>query len=100
MTRQTVTPPVRKHERRHHNDDRKGITAMTIDDIEQTELTASERGVLSEDRKRWKRMGEGAHLDEWLAYGPGLLIRRRLAMRLAHTNRPEGRGYVTQFAGL
>jgi len=22
-------------------------------------------------------MGSGAHLDDWLAYGPGLLIRRR-----------------------
>jgi len=39
-------------------------------------------------------MGSGAHLDDWLAYGPGLLIRRRLAMRIAYVNRPEGKGYA------
>ena len=73
---------------------------MSIEIIKQNELTASEREVLAEDRKRWKRMSAGAHLDEWLAYGPGLLIRRRLAMRLAHVNRPEGRGYTEQFGNL
>jgi hypothetical protein len=71
---------------------------MTIESVLQTELTASERGVLEEDRKRWKHIGEGAHLDEWLAFGPGLDICRRLAMKLAHTNRPEGRGYTTAMA--
>ncbi len=70
---------------------------MTIDTIEQTELTASERGVLADDRERWSRLGAGAHLDDWLAFGPGLTIRRRLAMRIAHTNKPAGRGYVTAF---
>lgn len=45
-------------------------------------------------------MGAGAHLDEWLAYGPGLLIRRRLAMRVAFTNRPEGKGYTRAYAQL
>jgi hypothetical protein len=67
---------------------------MTIETIKQTELTSSEREVLAEDRKRWKRMGAGAHLDEWLAYYPGCGIRRRLAMRIAFTNRPEGRAYT------
>jgi hypothetical protein len=37
---------------------------MILDDIEQTELTASERNVLGEDRERWKRIGAGAHLDD------------------------------------
>jgi hypothetical protein len=50
--------------------------------------------------KRWKHMGAGAHLNEWLAYGDGLMIRRRLAMKIAHVNRPEGRGYVQTFAQL
>jgi len=76
------------------------MTAMTIDNIEQTELTQSERGVLAEDRVRWKRMGAGAHLDEWLAFGPGLMIRRRLAMKICHVNRPEGRCYPKQFGDL
>jgi hypothetical protein len=73
---------------------------MTIDDIEQIELTPSERAVLAEDRERWKKMGAGAHLDEWLAYGPGLMIRRRLAMKLAYTNKPEGRGYTAAYGRL
>jgi hypothetical protein len=34
------------------------------------------------------------------AYYPGLAIRRRLAMKIAHTNRPEGRGYVQVFSQL
>ena len=65
---------------------------MSIDNIKRDELTASEREVLEEDRKRWRRMGTGAHLDEWLAYGPGLAIRRRLAMRMAYTNQPRRQG--------
>jgi hypothetical protein len=73
---------------------------MTIDEIEQRDLIQSERDVLAEDRKRWKHMGAGAHLDDWLAYGPGLLIRRRLAMRIAHKNLPEGRGYTKAFSDL
>jgi hypothetical protein len=100
MNKQTTTPPTRKHERRPHGDGRKRTATMTIDDIEQTELTASERAVLEGDRDRWKRMGAGAHLDEWLTYGPGLMIRRRLAMKMCHTNRPEGRGYTAAFGRL
>jgi hypothetical protein len=72
----------------------------TIDEIEQEELTVGEREILADDRKRWKHMGTGAHLDEWLSFAPGLMIRRRLAMRLAFTNRPEGRGYVSAFSQL
>jgi hypothetical protein len=62
------------------------------------ELTAGERDVLADDIKRWKRMSAGSHLDEWLAFGPGLMIRRRLAMRMAYANRPEGRGYNERFS--
>jgi hypothetical protein len=73
---------------------------MQIDDIKQTELDQSERDVLKADAARWKLMGSGSHLDDWLAYGSGLRIRRRLAMKLANVNRPEGRGYGEWFAAL
>jgi hypothetical protein len=73
---------------------------MQVDDIKLKELTQSERDVLKEDGKRWHRMGAGSHLDDWLAYYPGLAIRRRLAMRLAFTNKPEGKGYAQAFAEL
>jgi hypothetical protein len=71
-----------------------------INEIRQSELTQGEIQVLAEDTKRWQRMGAGAHLDDWLAFGPGLLIRRRLAMRLAYTNEPKGKGYNTAFGQL
>ena len=73
---------------------------MTLDNIEQNELTVSERDVLANDRERWKRMGAGSHLDEWLSFGAGLMIRRHLAMKLAHTNRPEGRAYNEHLSAL
>ena len=73
---------------------------MTLENIEQTELTASERNVLADDRERFKRLGAGAHLDDWLAFIPGLRIRRHLAMKLNHVNRPQGRGYVETFAQI
>jgi hypothetical protein len=73
---------------------------MSVEDIKRTELTPSELEVLEEDRKRWKRMGTGAHLDEWLAYGPGVAIRRRLAMRMSFTNRPEGKAYIKHYNEL
>ena len=45
-------------------------------------------------------MGAGAHLDDWLAYGPGFMIRRRMAMKIAFVNKPEGKGYAQAFAAL
>jgi hypothetical protein len=81
-------------------DSEKETTTMIIDNIEQNELTASERGVLADDRERWSRMGRGAHLDDWLNFGPGLTIRRRLAMHIAHSNKPEGRAYSDAFKQL
>jgi hypothetical protein len=73
---------------------------MQIDSIKQTELTQSQRDVLKQDTARWERMGGGGHLDDWLAYQPGLMIRRQLAMRIAFVNRPEGKGYAQAFAQL
>jgi hypothetical protein len=73
---------------------------MEVETIKQSDLTQSERDVLREDAARWKRMGAGSHLDDWLAYYPGLAIRRRLAMRLAFVNKPEGKGYAQALAEL
>jgi hypothetical protein len=52
---------------------------MDIDFILQTELPQEDREVLAEDKERWHRMGAGQHLSDWLAYAPGLRIRRKLA---------------------
>ena len=73
---------------------------MTIEEIKKTDLTANERNTLADDAERWKRMGAGAHLQDWLNFYPGLDIRRRLAMKLNHTNQPAGRGYNTTFGEL
>jgi hypothetical protein len=86
-------PPVRQHQR-HPITTTAGSIAMTIEQIKQSELTIGEREVLERDRERYKKLGAGAHLDEWLEFYPGLDIRRRLAMRMAHTNQPQGKGYV------
>jgi hypothetical protein len=72
---------------------------MAIEDAYQ-QLTQNEKEVLAKDRERWERMGAGAHLNDWLAYGEGLLLRRQMAMRIAFVNRPEGRGYAEAFAAL
>jgi hypothetical protein len=98
--RKKVAPPVRKHGRRLHDNGSNGAIAMTIEDIKQTELTLSERDVLKADAERWARMGAGGHLDDWLAYAPGLMIRRRLAMKIAYTDNPKGRGYNEAYSEL
>jgi hypothetical protein len=60
--------------------------------------------ILTDDNKRWKEMGAGQHLDQWLAYGPGHAIRRREAIRL--TNNTKGQNYslamsmLGQLAGM
>ena len=69
------------------------MVGMDLGELERQELTAGEIHILAEDRERWRKMGAGAYLDDWLAFGPGLMIRRRLAMRRAFVNRPEGKGY-------
>jgi hypothetical protein len=103
MTRTTyftnVTPTVVSSRRHHHGNHLQRAFAMKIEN-ERSNLNQSEQNVLAEDRERWKRMGAGAHLDEWLAYAPGFMLRRRMAMRMAHVNRPEGRGYAQAFAAL
>ena len=65
-----------------------------------TQLTQSQQDLLAEDRERWQHMSKGAHLDDWLAYGPGFMLRRHIAQRIAHVNQPKGRGYNGAFAAL
>jgi hypothetical protein len=99
-TRSTsVTPTVVSGRRHHHGNHPQRALTVKIEN-ERTNLTQSEQKVLADDRERWKHMGAGAHLDDWLAYGPGLMLRRRMAMRMAFVNRPEGKGYVQAFAAL
>ena len=69
--RKTVVPPARERGRHLHSEHRKGMDAMTYETIRQTDLTANERQVLANDRTRWQKMGAGAHLNDWLAYGDG-----------------------------
>jgi hypothetical protein len=98
-TPKTKAPPASERGRHHrHNDDR--TIAVTLDRIEQTELTASERDVLAQAGETSKRLGAGAHLDEWLSLTPAVRIIRHLAMKLNHVNRPEGRGYAESFGQL
>jgi len=64
------------------------------------DLGAEDRKTLAEDRKRMDRLGKGSQLDDWLAFGPGLLIRRRLAKNiagLAETDPAKGHRYSRAF---
>jgi hypothetical protein len=63
-------------------------------------LTEDQRAILASDRVRWQRMAAGAHLDDWLSFGPGQLIRRSQAMQRTGTNKPEGRAYNEEMAAL
>jgi hypothetical protein len=93
-----AAPAARNSQSRHHGK-HLGALAMKIEN-ELANLTQSERGVLAQDKERWIRMGAGAHLDDWLAYGAGLLLRRRMGMHMANTNAPEGKNYASAFAAL
>src|SRR5262245_42584362 len=88
-----------KHGRRQSHD-AKCIIAMMLENIERTELTVSERDVLAEAGESARRLGAGAHLDEWLTLTPAVRIIRYLAQKLNHVNRPEGRGYADSFGEL
>ena len=64
------------------------------------DLGVEDRKTLAEDRKRMERLGKGSQLDDWLAFGPGLLIRRRLAKNiagLAETDPAKGHRYSRAF---
>jgi hypothetical protein len=64
------------------------------------DLGAQDRKTLAEDRKRMEKLGKGSQLDDWLAFGPGLLIRRRLAKNiagLAESDPAKGHRYSRAF---
>jgi hypothetical protein len=64
------------------------------------DLGAEDRKTLAEDRKRMEKLGKGSQLDDWLAFGPGLLIRRRLAKNiagLAESDPAKGHRYSRAF---
>src|SRR5687768_13838369 len=98
MSTGRAAQPARTRRPRLHNDER--TIAMQVEEIIQSDLNANEKATLAADKERWVRMGMGAHLGEWLAYGEGMMLRRRLAMRIAHTNQPLGRGYTEAFGAL
>jgi hypothetical protein len=65
----------------------------TIGPIVSNEISPAEKKILAADRRRRFVMGEAGSLDNWLAFGPGLQVRRRVAMARARTNKPRGTAY-------
>jgi hypothetical protein len=65
---------------------------MPIEDIIAS-LPAELRLRLERDAERAKHMVGGGHLQDWLDYEVSFWGIRNEAMRIAHVNRPEGRGY-------
>ena len=63
-------------------------------------LESEQREILAADRRRWKHMGAGGHLSDWMAFLPGMELRRAMAMKIAGTNKPEGKGYTGALAAL
>ena len=45
-------------------------------------------------------MGAGGHLSDWMAFRPGMELRRAMAMKIARANKPEGKGYTGALAAL
>jgi hypothetical protein len=73
---------------------------MSIKSPLRADLDAEDRKTLAEDRKRMERLSKGTQLDDWLAFGPGLLIRRRLAKNIAglvETDPAKGYRYSRAF---
>src|SRR5437867_1937423 len=91
MTRRKAAPLVRKHKRRPATTIAEPI-AMTIEQIKQTDLTIGERDRLDRDVELIKRLGAGAHLDEWLARYDGAPAGRKAAQgaRARHRGTTEG----------
>ncbi len=75
------------------------VLAMPIRSVHDS-LESDQREILAADRKRWKHMGAGGHLSDWMAFLPGMELRRAMAMKIARTNKPEGKGYTGALAAL
>src|SRR5947209_9081005 len=55
-------------------------------------------GRSSADARAWERLASDRTWRDWLSIGAALLVGRAAAMREAHVNRPQGRGYNTAFS--
>jgi hypothetical protein len=82
-----------------HDQHRWRVLAMSMKTLHDS-LESGQREILAEDRKRWKRIGAGGHLSDWMAFLPGMELRRAMAMKIAGTNKPEGKGYSSALAAL
>ena len=74
-----------------HDRHRWRVLAMPIRSVHDS-LESDQREILAADRKRWKHMGAGGHLSDWMAFLPGMELRRAMAMKIAGTNKPGGQG--------
>jgi hypothetical protein len=63
-------------------------------------ISPEDQKVLQADQKRWKTLSSGSHLADWMAFAPGLKIRRTVAMQIAETNRPKGQAYNMAMSAL
>jgi hypothetical protein len=73
------------------------VTQMDVIGEEIAKLSQKEQQIIKADAERWQgHLDQASHLKEWLAFGPGLLIRQRMALRLSNSQRPIGRRYSEQ----
>jgi hypothetical protein len=63
-----------------------------------TENTKSEATIIQNAQGAWNRLRIGLTWHDWTTVGAAHVIGRATAMRDAHTNKPEGRGYNAAFA--
>ena len=66
---------------------------MTVQAVIDKEFTEQDRAEMAEANRRLKRLYDGGHLDEWLAYVPKLTAIRTAAMHAAQTNNMKDRRY-------
>jgi hypothetical protein len=66
---------------------------MKQSDKDEDALTPEQLELLAQDRERWAHLNGGGHLDDWLGFGRGMVLRRTMAMKIADSNKPEGRRY-------
>ena len=71
-----------------------------------TNIIQAEQSILNEMQlatiavavESWGKMKSGQHLQDWFVLGEALLIGRHVAMKLAFTNEPKGKGYSQAFS--
>jgi hypothetical protein len=63
-----------------------------------TETIEPEIAAVHNGQQAWLRLRNNSTWEDWKVVGAAHLIGRTTAMREAHTNKPEGRGYNAAFA--